>query len=580
MGITIRNAGIDVSIARETRAPSQRGFGSMAFITAVLSITTLSKLYGSVEEVAADYPSPSEEATAAAFWFAQAPAPEFFYVIQNRVAALPTKAKGSIGITGNVTAPGSYGIRIDSEQYLVDGLAIEVPEKAAIGSFDLSASANAAGDGTVGFEINTVPYSITPAAGDTATDMALALMALIAADGSAEVTADAISGHLELEAIAMGAAGNTITVVNTSTDSLASAVVEQLRDGADLIPGGNGAGIVLALAAQINAAGKYVATTAGTMLTIENAVAGTAGNAVTFAETTPLGGITAAVTNPAGGTDMIMDQTITETLDAALSANADFYAVSANRQYRIFPTAIEAAAIWVEANERLFFTVSNDPSVLETTASGDIASVLQAVGYTRTYLHYSSHKDEYPEIGAFALLATTSFRGSNTLKTLKFKKVNLASREILTVSQLEAIRRKDANVIFETAGIHMIDAGRTTSGGWIDEIHGTDALAEEIRVRVFGLLARTSTKVPYTEEGMALLKSEVIGSLNQYRRNGFLAEGVDEFGDFLDAFEVTSSLVSNAPITDKAARIAPEITFWARVSGAIHSVTITGRLIL
>ena len=146
MGITIRNAGINVSISRETRAPSQRGFGSMAFITAVTAVTELIKLYGSVEEVAIDYPMPSEETTAATFWFAQAPSPEFFYVIQNRVASLPVAAIGTIDIAGIVTAPGSYGLRLDTDQYLVNNLVAETIGNKALGSFDLSNSADAAGE--------------------------------------------------------------------------------------------------------------------------------------------------------------------------------------------------------------------------------------------------------------------------------------------------------------------------------------------------------------------------------------------------------------------------------------------------
>ena len=126
----------------------------------------------------------------------------------------------------------------------------------------------------------------------------------------------------------------------------------------------------------------------------------------------------------------------------------------------------------------------------------------------------------------------------------------------------------------------MFDSGITPGGEWIDVMHGADALAEEIRVRVFGRLTSTATKIPYNERGMSILKGEVRQALSQYVTNGFLTAAVDEEGNNLDAFEVWNQPVINASQADKQARIAPDIQFRARLAGAVHSVLVSGSLYL
>lgn len=273
-------------------------------------------------------------------------------------------------------------------------------------------------------------------------------------------------------------------------------------------------------------------------------------------------------------------ETPQEALDAAVLVNPNFYCIATDKSFRTDEAEITEIAAWTEANERLFFTTTNDATVLDGAADTDIASQLLLLGYQRTYVHYSSQVDQYPDTGAFAILATTSFRGTDTLKTLKFKDVVGITSEDLTPAGLQAIRDKNCNVLFSTAGIRMVDAGRTVAGGWIDEIHGADALAEQIRVNVFGLMSRISTKVPYTESGMSQIKYEVETALTQFVTNGYLAAAVDEEGSELPAYTITSALVLNAPQADKSARIAPDVEFTARLAGAVHNVLINGTLVL
>lgn len=279
-----------------------------------------------------------------------------------------------------------------------------------------------------------------------------------------------------------------------------------------------------------------------------------------------------------GQVDETALETYVEALDIMTTIIPDFYCVTVEKAARDTVLEIDPIAAWVEANERIFFNISNDTDCLVPATTTDIMSAFQDKGYDRTLTFYSAEVDEYIDSGAFAILATTSYRGTNTLKTLKFKDVKGVTTQNIDPAQLKSIQDKNGNVLFTTASIRMIDAGRTAAGSWIDEVVGTDALTEEIRVRVFGLLSRVSTKIPYNEKGMGLLEAEVAGSLEQYVRNGFLTTRVDLEGDLLPAYTISHTAVILASTADKSARIAPDIEFEARLAGAIHEITISGTL--
>lgn len=269
-----------------------------------------------------------------------------------------------------------------------------------------------------------------------------------------------------------------------------------------------------------------------------------------------------------------------DALDAMLAINPNFYCVTVETSARDDIALIGPIAIWAESNVRVFFNVSNDILCLDGTDTSDIMTALQTAGYDRTVSFYSSVVAEHIDTGAFAILATTSYRGTNTLKTLKFKNVAGVTAENIDAGALQALHDKNGNVLYSTASIRMIDNGITAGGSWIDEVVGADALAEELRVRVFGLLSRTSSKVPYNEKGMGLIEAEVEGALIQYVTNGYLSTAITVDGDLLPAYVITHTAVINASIADKSARIAPDVEFTARLAGAIHDITISGVLTL
>lgn len=267
-------------------------------------------------------------------------------------------------------------------------------------------------------------------------------------------------------------------------------------------------------------------------------------------------------------------------LDGFLAIDSGFFCVAVDAAWRDTELLDELGA-WCAANDRVFFIVSNDANCKVASNTTNIMYRFKTAGYGNGYIEYSSQPDEYPEVGAFSRLATTSYRGKKTTKTLKFKDIVGATAENIDPNQLAAIKSYNGNVFYEVAGIRMIDDGRTpVTNTWIDTVIYSYAWAEEVRVRAFGKVAGTDTKIDLTEPGMCEMKDAVEGACIQFEDNGFLAKAIDEKGEVLPAYEISSLPVFNLSPTDKASRTAPDIQFWGREAGAYHTGRITGTLIL
>lgn len=268
-------------------------------------------------------------------------------------------------------------------------------------------------------------------------------------------------------------------------------------------------------------------------------------------------------------------------MDALYAVDPAFFAFALDKSTRD-TTVVAEYADWAQANDRVLFYTSNDAQCKNSLDTTNVLYEVKQGGISNAYGHYSSHGNEYPEVAAFAILATTSYRGKNTVKTLKFKDLVGITPESIDVNDLSAIKGFQGNVFYEVAGIRMCDEGRTgVLNTFIDTVINTYALADEIRTRVFGHLARVPTKVALTEPGVAEIKANAEGGLIQFRENGFLAEQIDPVtGDIIPAYEITSLPVALLSEADKAARISPDIQFVAREAGAWHSGKISGTLVL
>lgn len=366
--------------------------------------------------------------------------------------------------------------------------------------------------------------------------------------------------------------------------------VQITTDGAGPV---NLAGLNFSAAANLNAVAAIIdaAYAAGTV--IYNAVykrfefySGTTGAASSVAFLAPTGAGTDISDNLAGravdGAYLVPGQLAETAVTCVTLFDTRFgqtwYAVT-------MPEAVDAdhlaVAPYIEAanNKHLYGVSTTAAGVKSAVSTTDIAYLLDALGYRRTTVSYSS-TNAYSVASLYGRALTVDYNGQNTVITLMYKQEPGIVAENLTDTEINAIEAKNANSFVsyqnDTA---IIEPGVMSSGDYIDEVTGTDWLAVTIMTAIYNLLYTATTKIPQTDDGVHLLATTIESVCSQGVNNGLIAPGVWssqgfgtlKSGDFMPkGFYVYAQPVATQNPADRAARKAPTIQVAVKLAGAVH----------
>ena len=104
-------------------------------------------------------------------------------------------------------------------------------------------------------------------------------------------------------------------------------------------------------------------------------------------------------------------------------------------------------------------------------------------------------------------------------------------------------------------------------GEYIDVMIGVLWLTARMRERIWFRMVNSS-KIAYTNAGIAIIEAEVRAQLQEGIRNNFLADSPAPVIFVPDALSVDPNL--------RATRVLEDLTFEARLAGAIHHIAIRG----
>lgn len=177
---------------------------------------------------------------------------------------------------------------------------------------------------------------------------------------------------------------------------------------------------------------------------------------------------------------------------------------------------------------------------------------------------------------------SVNFDGSNTTATMHLKDlVGIVADTGITQTILNNCQTAGVDVYVSMGGLSKV----FTSGGndFFDNVYNLDWLVFALEVAGFNALATTSTKLPQTETGMAVLKGAYIAVLQQALSNGFIAPGSwnspELFGNPSDlkrniagiGYYIYSQPVTQQSQAARAARQAPLVQIAVKFAGAIQS---------
>jgi hypothetical protein len=226
---------------------------------------------------------------------------------------------------------------------------------------------------------------------------------------------------------------------------------------------------------------------------------------------------------------------------------------------------ILAAAAYIETVRKIFIAQTNDSDV-QVTGSGDVASALLALNYKRTALMFVRQFVQQYAAAAWLGRMLPTAPGS---ATWKFKALSGVTPDSYSDAQFGFVRNKRAN--YYTAivpGTPTTGEGVLSSGEFIDVTVFLDWLRARMQERIYSLLVN-SQKIPLTDGGISKVEAQVRGQLLE----GVSAGGLD--GNSLQVIVPRAAAISAA---DRAARKLTGISFQARLSGAVHSVVVTGTI--
>ena len=117
-----------------------------------------------------------------------------------------------------------------------------------------------------------------------------------------------------------------------------------------------------------------------------------------------------------------------------------------------------------------------------------------------------------------------------------------------------------SNDVAVTAG------GKTAGGEWIDTVRGRDWLENYIQTEMTALMINTDGKIP--------------SCLNEGVYRGLIAEDTEnDAGDVIKGYGINVRWANEISANTKASRVYDGLSFWAKLSGAIHVVKITGSFV-
>lgn len=280
--------------------------------------------------------------------------------------------------------------------------------------------------------------------------------------------------------------------------------------------------------------------------------------------------VTGGLTQATGTITTTVDNVgVTEDLNAIVLDDNDWYGLILTS--RTEAEVLQAAA-WTETQYKIFFTASQDADIYDDASTTDIAYLLKDQEYDRTACIFNEDNDDYAD-AAWMGRGLPYDPGSITWM---FKSLSgVSASDTLTETEITSIKDKNCNLYTKVANLSMMEWGWMVGGEWIDVMHGVDWIRARMQEEIFNKLVNAK-KIPYTDSGIAIIEAQIRAVLENAMKKGVIAAAPELF-DGQD-YIVEAPKVADISDVDKGNRLLPDVTWQARLAGAIHKVVVQGRV--
>ena len=206
--------------------------------------------------------------------------------------------------------------------------------------------------------------------------------------------------------------------------------------------------------------------------------------------------------------------------------------------------------------DKIFFTTVTASSGLSALGKND-----RVVGFV--------HKDP---LAIAALVGEAAGRevGSFTYKNLVLKGIE---PEDLSDAEITAITTANGITFVTKAGDNVTTEGKAMSGEYIDIIDSKDYVISNLEYQTQKML-NTMGKIPYDNNGIAVLESAAVNVMNDAYNKGIIATNEDG----TPGYSVDYATREETDENDRVIRKYAGGNFSFKLAGAIHEVEITGEI--
>jgi hypothetical protein len=230
------------------------------------------------------------------------------------------------------------------------------------------------------------------------------------------------------------------------------------------------------------------------------------------------------------------------------------------------PANAAKIAAWALSHDKMYFVATQ--SNLELDGTGTLGSDLKALTNVNAVVMFHENVHEYAGaawVGMGAPRDPGSITWANkALLGVTAKELSATAETFLTADNI--------NTYQPIAGLGATRPGVTAGGEWIDVVHGIYALKAAIQEAVWTVLANAD-KVPFTDAGLDMISGAILGAMKRFegsqQQPGLLIPG---------SSKVQMPLAKDISAADKRARRLVGVGFSANFAGAVHFVSLVGRL--
>lgn len=271
---------------------------------------------------------------------------------------------------------------------------------------------------------------------------------------------------------------------------------------------------------------------------------------------------------------------IEEWMNTILQSSQDYYVILPTTEFSTEEQVAIARAVEASSSSKLCIETYSAADAYEASVTTDLGPQLADLNLDRTMVVYEpvdgSGQVNYVSAAVASGYATVSFTSARPMITMANKSLTGVTSLDLSDVQYSTLQSKGYNFYTKTTDIDtdmFIDTAMA-SGQFFDTLQAADWLAYDIKYNLVNLV-QTSDKIPFTEDGLAIVRQTISETCVAALNAGVIGTGYDNDNNLIEnGYLIDIPELSEISQTDKAQRILRGVKVTFLLAGALQVINV------